>query len=46
MGFADAGVEFQRFPRLGGGFLFVAVNTDVALLARQTEALVKAFKPA
>jgi len=31
---------------LAGGFLFVAVHTDVALLARQTEALVKAFKPA
>ena len=31
---------------LAGGFLFVAVHTDVALLARQTEALVKTFKPA
>jgi 4-hydroxy-2-oxoheptanedioate aldolase len=30
---------------LSGGFLFVAVNSDVALLARQAEALVKLFKP-
>jgi 4-hydroxy-2-oxoheptanedioate aldolase len=30
---------------LAGGFLFVAVHTDVALLARQTEALVKLYKP-
>lgn len=29
---------------LDGGFLFVAVNTDVAILARQTEALVRTFK--
>jgi 2-keto-3-deoxy-L-rhamnonate aldolase RhmA len=29
---------------LDGGFLFVAVNTDVAILARQSEALVRAFK--
>lgn len=31
---------------LAGGFIFVAVHTDVALLARQAEALVKLFKPA
>ena len=29
---------------LDGGFLFVAVNTDVAILARQSEALVRTFK--
>jgi 4-hydroxy-2-oxoheptanedioate aldolase len=29
---------------LAGGFRFVAVHTDVALLARQTEALVKLYK--
>ena len=29
---------------LDGGFLFVAVNTDVAILARHSEALVRAFK--
>ena len=29
---------------LEGGFLFVAVNTDVAILARQSEALVRTFK--
>jgi len=29
---------------LAGGFLFVAVHTDVALLARQTEALVRLYK--
>jgi len=29
---------------LDGGFLFVAVNTDVAILARQSEALVRSFK--
>jgi 4-hydroxy-2-oxoheptanedioate aldolase len=29
---------------LGAGFIFVAVNTDVALLARQTDALVKLYK--
>ncbi len=29
---------------LAGGFLFVAVHTDVALLARQTEALAKLYK--
>ncbi len=29
---------------LAGGFTFVAVGTDVALLARQTEALARAFK--
>jgi 4-hydroxy-2-oxoheptanedioate aldolase len=29
---------------LAGGFLFVAVHTDVALLARQAEALAKMFK--
>lgn len=29
---------------LGAGFVFVAVNTDVALLARQTDALAKLYK--
>jgi len=29
---------------LAGGFLFVAVHTDVAILARQTEALVKLYQ--
>ncbi|MGH6798523.1 MAG: hypothetical protein ACREDI_09110, partial [Roseiarcus sp.] len=29
---------------LAGGFVFVAVGTDVSLLARQTDALVKTFK--
>ena len=29
---------------LDGGFLFVAVNTDVAILARHSEALVRTFK--
>jgi 4-hydroxy-2-oxoheptanedioate aldolase len=31
---------------LGGGFLFVAVHTDVAVLARQADALAKLYKPA
>jgi 4-hydroxy-2-oxoheptanedioate aldolase len=31
---------------LAGGFLFVAVQTDVAVLARQADALVKLYKPA
>jgi 4-hydroxy-2-oxoheptanedioate aldolase len=36
--------EDETRRALAGGFTFVAVGTDVALLARQTEALARSFK--